>query len=765
MNHGTFMVKGMHCASCSSIISKKLKKLPGIESCDVNFATEKAKISYDPAKISHEGMNHEINKLGYSLLPHQEHQMTGHLSHENMAEDHSQHLGLSLSKDEKLKELEYLRKKVDFAIPLTLSIFFLMMWDIASRIVPNIPSLPIPMQLFTTISFILSSIFLFWIGKPYLEAVVRFAKYRVANMDSLVGIGTLTAYLYSSIVLLFPQIRNFFSLPEFTYFDVTIVVIGFITLGKYLESRSKLKTGEAIEKLLGLQAKTAFVVRDGKEIEIPLGEVVVGDIVRVKPGGKIPVDGIITEGSTSIDESMINGEPLPQDKKVGDTVIGATINKQGSILLRASKIGSDTMLSQIVRMVEDAQGSKAEIQNLADKISSIFIPSVLLIAILTFMIWITLGTYFLGSAQAVSYALLSFVGILVIACPCALGLATPTAIIVGVGKGATHGILIKNAQSLEKLHKTQMIAFDKTGTLTHGKPTVTDIQAFDESTTDDEIIKIAGSVEHHSQHPLAMAIVQKAIDQKIKLMNISSFEEHEGHGVSAKINDHSYTVRKPNSSENGMNEVSRLQKQGKTVIILSKNEKALGLIAISDTIKPGVKNTIERIHRLGIKTLMMTGDNQKAAEFIAHQIGIDSIKAEIMPQDKSKIIKELQSKGINVAMVGDGINDAPALTQANVGIAMATGTDIAIDSSDITLLGGDLAKIPQAINLSRATITTIKQNLFWAFVYNVVGIPLAAGLFYPLLGVFLNPVFAGLAMGLSSVSVVSNSLLLKAKKI
>ncbi len=770
MTKKSYHVKGMHCASCSTIIVKKLKKIPGVESCEVNFATEKANISFDDKKVSNEDMNNEINKLGYSLTPaeHFGHDMSTHGGGmgEKISDDHSEHLGLTQTKEEKLKELSHLKTKVNFSMPIALFVFVYMMWDILAKFFPDfIPMIQIPMTIFNTLSFIVSSIFIFWIGKPYLEALLRFIKFRVANMDSLVGIGTLTAYLYSSTVFFFPSLGLFLSLPEYLYFDVVIVVIGFITFGKYLESRSKLKTGEAIEKLMNLQAKTALVVREGKEIEISVAEVIVGDIVRVKPGGKIPVDGVIVEGTSSIDESMINGEPLPQDRKVGDRIIGSTINRQGSFLFRVEKVGESTMLAQIVRMVEEAQGSKAEIQNLADKVSSIFIPSVLVIAVVTFIVWIIIGSYFLGMTQALSFTILSFVGILVIACPCALGLATPTAIIVGVGKGAEHGILIKNAQSLEKLHDVNLIVFDKTGTLTLGKPTVTDIVSLEKSVTEEDILRFAASLEKQSQHPLALAVTLKAEMSGIELVKISDFSEKEGSGVYAKIKNDAFEIRKPNDKERNIPEVARLQSEGKTVILLDKSGKNIGILAISDTIKSGVAKTIERLHRLGIETVMITGDNQKAAEHIAGQVRIDKVKAEVLPQDKSKIIMALQKEGKNVAMVGDGINDAPALTQANVGIAMATGTDIAIESADITLLSGDLSKIPEAIVLSRATMKTIKQNLFWAFIYNTVGIPLAAGVLYPLFGIFLSPIFAGLAMGLSSVSVVGNSLLLRRKKL
>jgi len=763
MNKETFPIRGMHCASCASIISKKLGKLPGVESCDVNFATEKASISFDESKVSVDQMNKTIEPLGYSLTGNQPHAMMSmdHSMHEGM--DHSEHLGLSQTKDEKLKELAKLKTKINFIMPISLMIFFIMMWDISSKFLSSIPLFPIPMELFNPILFLLSSVSLFWIGKPYLDGVKRFIQHGVANMDSLVGIGTGTAYIYSTILLLFPFVGKQLSLPEYTYFDVTIVVIGFITFGKYLETKSKLKTGEAIEKLLSLQAKTALVLRDGKEVEIPLSEVVIDDIIIVKPGAKIPVDGVITSGSSSIDESMISGEPLPVDKHVGDLVIGATINKQGVFEFRATKIGSETVLSQIITMVENAQGSKAQIQNLADKISSIFIPVVLVIAVVTFVLWIAVGSIFLGFTSALSFGLLSFVGILVIACPCALGLATPTAIIVGVGKGAEHGILIKNAESLEKLHKVTTIVFDKTGTITQGKPVVTDILSLNEEYEEKDIIQFAGSLEKHSQHPLAQAVSEKAKEHT--LWEVSDFSELEGVGVRGIIDNKETIIQKPSQKEMEIPAIANLQESGKTVVIVLVAQKQIGAIAISDTIKENARASIVRLHKLGIKTAMLTGDNTKAAHFIAKEAGIDEVFSEILPNEKSDIIEKLQKTGNVVAMVGDGINDAPALTRADVGIAMATGTDIAIESSDITLLGGDIEKVAQAIVLSKKTMRTIKQNLFWAFIYNIVGIPVAAGILYPIWGIVLNPVFAGLAMAFSSVSVVTNSLLLKRSRI
>lgn len=753
-------VSGMHCASCSAIITKKLSKLPGVEACEINVATEQARVAFDPTKTSVHAMNGEINKLGYTLVDQQDH-MDHEVAKDNPTESHADHGGLNQNKAEKIQQLAELKTKVDFALPITLVIFAMMMWDIAAKSFSPVPNLPIPMGLFNAISMIISAVFLFWIGRPYLLGVSRFISYRVANMDTLIGIGTLTAFFYSSLIFLFPPIRVLLSAPEYTYFDVTIVVIGFITLGKYLEARSKLKTGEAIEKLLNLQAKTALVVREGKEIEIPLSEVMIGELIQVKPGAKVPVDGVIIEGSTSIDESMITGESIPQDKKIGDLVIGATLNKQGSITIKATKVGSDTMLAQIIHLVEEAQGTKAPIQNLADVISQIFVPTVLVIAFLALIVWLTVGSLFLGFASALSLGLLSFVGILVIACPCALGLATPTAIIVGVGKGAQKGILIKNAESLEKLHKVTTVVFDKTGTVTKGQPKVTDVIACNEDYSNESIMHLAASLENNSQHPLAQAIVAKVKDVGKKFAKVENFKESEGMGVEGIINASHVGVRKPINHELDNQDIVTLQAQGKTVIVVIIDKKMQGIIAISDTIKESAQETIRRLHAMKLNTILLTGDNKQAAQHIAQQVGIDTVIAQVMPQDKSQAVKRLQLEGQIVAMVGDGINDAPALTQADIGIAMSSGTDVAIESADITLLGGDIAKIPQAIKLSRLTLRTIKQNLFWAFIYNVVGIPIAAGALYPLFGILLNPVFAGLAMALSSVSVVGNSLLLK----
>ncbi len=751
MSKKIFSISGMHCASCATIIKKKIQKLPGVNNVEVNFATEKAQIEGD---FDLSVANNEINKLGYKL----------EAMEDVSSVNHSEHLGLNQKKEQKEKELLEQQVKTHFVLPLALVIFVIMIWDILARTFYFVPNFPIPMQLFNIISMILASIVLFWVGKPFILGVIRFFKYRVANMDTLIGIGTISAYLYSTIIVLLPQIRDFIQVPDYTYFDVVIVVIGFVTFGKYLEANSKKRTGDAIEKLLNLQAKTALVFREGKEIEISIDEVLVGDIVIVKPGSKIPVDGKIIEGKSSIDESMITGESIPVDKKEGDLVIGSTINKQGSFKFEVTKVGQATMLAQIIKMVEEAQGSKAPIQDLADKVSSVFVPTVLALASLSFILWISVGSFYLGQSTAISYAILSFVGILVIACPCALGLATPTAIIVGVGKGAERGILIKDASSLEILNKVTLVAFDKTGTITKGKPEVTDVLVVNKKFTENDILKFAGSVEKKSEHPLGEAIVSLALERNISLLSTKDFVALEGVGVKAFVDEKEIYVHKPEKTENNSN-LKSLEGEGKTVVWVEINNEKIGLIALSDVVKDTAKEAIKKIHSKGIKVVMITGDNHLTANYIAKQVGIDSVISGVLPNEKSLKIKELQDSGYVVAMAGDGVNDAPALMMADVGIAMSTGTDVAIESAGVTLLAGDILKISEVITLSRATIKTVKQNLFWAFVYNVIGIPIAGGALYPIWGIVLNPIFAGLAMAFSSVSVVFNSLRLKTKKL
>lgn len=768
MKQEAYIVKGMHCASCSAIITKALKKLPGVEACDVNFATEKASISMDPSKVSLDDMNKEIGKLGYTLA--QDHASMGHeMADQKGGMDHSAHLGLSQTKQDKLRELQEMKTKVDFVIPVTFAVFLLMMWDIASRLFLEIPKLPIPMPLFNMISFLLSAVVLFWIGKPFVDGVVKFLLYRVANMDTLIGIGTLTAFVYSSIIFLVPPIRDLLNVPEYTYFDVTIVVIGFVTLGKYLEARSKLKTGDAIEKLLNMQAKTALVIRNGEEVEIPVSTVVHDDIIVVKPGSKIPVDGVVMEGSSFVDESMITGEPIPTKKHEGDTVAAGTINTTGTFTFKATKVGSETLLAHIIKMVEEAQGSKAPIQALADKISAVFVPVVLALALVTFVTWLIVGTQYLGFAQAISYGLTSFVGILVIACPCALGLATPTAIIVGVGKGAQEGILVKDAATLEKLHKVTAVVVDKTGTITKGRPELVSIST-QGGMTENEAVAIIASLETRSEHPIAHAIVSYAKEHHIDTYAIENFEIMKGKGIRATIKGKQYfagNIAMLDELELKIDRgaIEKDTREGKTPVILATKEKVIGLVMVADALKPEAKDAVMKLQQLGIKVIMLTGDNKNTAQFIADQVGIDEVVAEVLPETKLAKIKELQAQGEIVAMAGDGVNDAPALAQADVGIAMSTGTDVAIESAGITLLNGDISKLAKAIRLSKFTMRGIKQNLFWAFIYNIVGIPIAAGLLYPLWGILLNPVFAGLAMAFSSVSVVSNSLRLKMRKL
>ncbi|MDD4931267.1 MAG: heavy metal translocating P-type ATPase [Candidatus Colwellbacteria bacterium] len=759
-----FDVKGMHCASCASIIEGRLLKIDGVQDISVNFATDKAKVDFDPEKAPLDVINSEIEKLGYTLREKTMQEMPGM---EGMsAEEHARHILPGKDDD---KELAIQKGNMKFVLPATIIVFIIMIWDILSRAVSFIPKVPVPAYILSAVMMVISTIMMFWIGKPFLQGVVRFIRYRVANMDTLIGIGTLTAYVYSVIVTLFPTVATALRLPDFTYFDVSIVVIGFVAFGKYLELSSKKKTGDAIGKLIGLQAKTAHVLRDGKETEVSIEEVIKGDVIIVKPGGKIPVDGVVVDGSSYIDESMITGEPIPVEKVIGDTVSAGTINTSGSLRFKATKIGAETLLSNIIKMVEEAQGSKAPIQALADKISGVFVPIVLVLSLLTLIIWLTVGVFYLGSSQAISMAIMSFVGILVIACPCALGLATPTAIIVGVGKGAKEGILIKDAATLEKLYKIDTLIVDKTGTITKGKPELSSITNLSEM-SDEVLISILVSLESVSEHPIAHSVISYAKEKGIEKRPIGEFEAIKGKGVRAHIDNVEYFAGNTKLiSELGVTfDKEALDKgasEGMTPVILATREKALAIVMVMDTVKPEAKEAVGRLHKLGIKVIMATGDDERTARRVSLEVGIDEVFAGMTPEDKLIKIKELQAEGKKVAMAGDGINDSPALAQADVGIAMATGTDVAIESAGITLLHGDISKIVKAIRLSKLTMQGIKQNLFWAFAYNVIGIPLAAGLFYPIFGISLNPAFAGLAMAFSSISVVGNSLRLKTKKL
>lgn len=752
----------MHCASCAHNIESALKKVDGVDFVSVNYGTETVKISHDEVKASVADLSQKIEKLGYSIEVSTAKEMGMSSS------EHEAHLGLNQTKKEKLQEVRDMQNKVVSAIPLALFSIVVMIWDILSKYDF------VSKMNYTTSEFIhhLLPIFatytLFVVGKPYLMGFFRFLRYGKANMDTLIGIGTSAAFLYSFTVTAFEDFLKPFINVENTYYDVTIVVITFIALGKFLEARSKIKTGDAIEKLLSLQAKTALVVRDGKEVEVSVSDVVHGDIVVVKPGAKIPVDGTIITGSSFVDESMVSGEPMPVKKIVGGTVVSGTINTNGSFSFKATKVGSETLLAHIIKMVEEAQGSKAPIQALADKISGIFVPIVLVIAFVTLGVWLLLGTGTFGFSQALSFGLVSFVGVLVIACPCALGLATPTAIIVGVGKGAREGILIKDASTLEMLHKVNVVVVDKTGTITKGKPEIVSIQNTSKL-SDDEMIGILSALENKSEHPIASAILNYAKEKNINILDVSDFENIKGQGVSGNVNGVKYfagnfKLAEKNNLVFDTKNILKETLEGKTPVILMNTKNILAVIMVADSIKPEAKDAVSNLHKLGIKVVMLTGDNKNTGEYIGKEVGIDQVIAEVMPEDKLKKIKEFQSSGSVVAMAGDGVNDAPALAAADVGIAMATGTDVAIESAGITLLHGDISKLVKAIRLSKMTMRGIKQNLFWAFIYNIVGIPLATGIFYPIFGWLLSPVFAGFAMAMSSVSVVSNSLRIKTKK-
>ena len=747
-------ITGMHCASCVSVIERTLSGQPGVQEASANFGTEKAKILFDPALTNLSSLNRSIEPLGYSL-------------HEG--DEQSKEKSRHDSQREKMAELKSLKIKTISIIPLAIISALVMAWEILAglNILPMIPAMW--MDFFHHLLPVMATYSLFVVGLPYLKGLQRFLRHGQANMDTLIGLGTLTAFIYSFIIASFSdQLRAYINV-EAGYYDVTIVVIAFITLGKYLEMRSKIKTGDALAKLIGLQAKTALILRDGRELEVPAEEVRIGDVVIIKPAGKIPVDGIIISGSSFLDESLVTGESLPIEKNAGDAVLSGTINTTGSFNFRATKIGSDTMLARIIKMVEEAQGSKAPIQALADKISAVFVPLVLILAFVALGAWLVIGTPSLDFSQALSYGLVSFVNILVIACPCALGLATPTAIIVGVGKGAKEGILIKDAAALEKLHQADILVTDKTGTITQGRPELVDFKNFS-THSDEDLLSLLSALENLSEHPIASAIVEAGQKKKLKLPTVENFTALKGLGLSGQIQGTKYYAGNTRLIKSlGFIPDERLieaeTKKGRTPIIIASEQEILGIALVADPIKPEAIDAIKNLRHLNIEVIMLTGDHKNTAEYIAAQAGIARVISEASPEDKLNKIKELQANGQIVAMAGDGINDAPALAQADIGIAMATGTDVAIESAGVTLLHGDISKTVKAIHLSKIIMRGVKQNLFWAFIYNVVGIPLASGLFFPVFGWLLSPVFAGFAMGASSVSVIGNSLRLKSKKL
>ena len=725
------LLSGMHCASCANRIETALKKQKGVVEANINFASEKATVEFDENLTDEESLYTIIRQTGFEVIEEKEE---------------------STDKEKEVRETEIRKLKNLFLLSIALSIpIFLISMPFKWF------NIHIPYQ--GIIMFLLATPVQFIAGRIFYQGAFSALKSKTTNMDTLVAVGTSAAYFYSVAVLLFPA-----ELGTDLYFESSAVIITFILLGRYLEAIAKGKTSESIKKLMGLQAKTATVIRNKKEIQIPINEVVLGDIIVVKPGQKIPVDGIITEGVSSVDESMITGESLPVEKKKGDAVVGASINKHGSFKFRANKIGKDTFLSQIIKLVEEAQGSKAPIQRLADKVSSYFVPTIIFLAVLAFSIW-----YFV-IGQSFVFSLTVFISVLIISCPCALGLATPTAIIVGTSKGAEFGILIKSAEALENTHKIDTIVFDKTGTLTKGKPTVTDILTTKKSNKE-EIVKYAALAEKKSEHSLADAIIDEAKRRKIKIPEPDFFKAIPGKGLEAKYNNkkiflgnRNLMIKNKIKISNFEEKISDLENEGKTVMILAIDKEIFGIIAVADTPKEYAKEAIEKLHQMGKETLMITGDNKRTADVIAKQLGIDYVLADVLPQDKEKEIQKLQKKGRFVAMVGDGINDAPALAKADIGIALGAGTDVALESGQIILIKNDIRDVVTGIDLSNYTIRKIKQNLFWAFFYNSMGIPIAAGILYPSTGFLLHPMIAGAAMAFSSVSVVTNSLLMKRYK-
>lgn len=743
----TFSIKGMHCASCVRSIEEALKKTPGISNASVSLTSETAAVEYDPQKVTDEEIISAISNVGYRALVKEGIETA------------------DIEQQEKKQELNNLKRKV----MTSLFLGALILWGSF----PGLLNFSPPILQDFRVQLILATIVQFWAGLGFYKAAIPAIRHRTANMDTLVVIGTTAAYLYSLAVVVLPGFLTALGMKPMPYFDVSVVIIGLILLGRYIEAKAKAGTSEAIKKLLGLQAKTARVIRDGKEIDIPIDQVVVGDVIRVRPGEKIPVDGVILDGESSIDESMISGESIPVDKVRKDTVIGSTINKTGTFTYEATKVGGETMLAQIIKLVGEAQASKAPIQRIVDIVSSYFVPIVIILAIITFVVW-----YNFGSSPAFLFALLNSIAVLIIACPCAMGLATPTAVVVGVGKGAENGILIKDAQSLEIAHKIKTVIFDKTGTLTYGKPVVVDIVAIPtilngaSAKSKDDILRLAASLEKGSEHSLAEAVLKKAEEEKLTLSKVEGFRAIPGYGVEGFIGKDKIILgnRKLMEKEEvdfslARDPLTRLEEEGKTVVMLSLNRKLAGLIAIADTLKETAKEGVENLQKMGIEVIMITGDNERTANAIAKQVGIKRILAEVLPDEKEAEVKKVQAEGKIVAMVGDGINDAPALAAANIGIAMGTGTDVAIEAAGITLVNKDLKSVASAITLSKKTMRTIWLNLFWAFGYNVSLIPVAMGILYPFFGILLNPIFASAAMALSSISVVSNSLLLKRVKI
>ncbi|WP_066869221.1 heavy metal translocating P-type ATPase [Clostridium mediterraneense] len=731
----TFKVEGMSCSACANRIEKVTKKLDGVDSSVVNFATEKLTIKIDEDIIGYPQIKSIVNKAGYKLI-----------KEENKENN-----------NKKLDEKRFLLIRFIVSLAFSLPLLIITMGHMVGMPLPHIID-PMMNPLNFAIIQVILTLPVMLIGYKFYTVGIKNLFKLSPNMDSLIAISTLAAFIYG-IFGIYKINLGEVEYAMHLYFESAAVILTLITLGKYLEAISKGKTSEAIKSLMGLSPKTATIIRDEKEVVIPIEEVIVGDIILVKPGEKLPVDGEIISGNTAIDESMLTGESIPVEKNVGSKVIGASINKTGFIKYRATKVGKDTALAQIIKLVEDAQGSKAPIAKLADIISSYFVPTVIILSILSSLAWLITG-------ESAIFSLTIFISVLIIACPCALGLATPTAIMVGTGKGAENGVLIKGGEALETTHKINTIVFDKTGTITEGKPVVTDI--ITNNISQDEILIFAASAEKGSEHPLGEAIVKEALNKNLEFKALTEFNAIPGHGIEVKIEDKKILLgNKKLMIEKNIDinlffkDSDRLANEGKTPMYIAIDGVLRGIIAVADTIKPTSKEAIASLHKMGIKVAMITGDNKKTADAIAKQVGIDLVLSEVLPEDKANEVKKLQDKNQKVAMVGDGINDAPALAQADIGIAIGSGTDVAIESADIVLMRSNLMDVTTAIKLSKATIKNIKENLFWAFGYNVLGIPVAMGILHIFGGPLLNPMIAAAAMSLSSVSVLLNALRLK----